>query len=161
MRILFTSDESWARADEIADYLLGPRLWVPEGDYPDYVDWVERARIQLRQESKRAVLARSGGAVVGVAVYQRLREDARVLEVKNLTVRPDFRGRHVAAFLVRNAEVEGARDFGCSSVQVDAKASNLGVRALLLGAGYRPGRPEDIYGLGAGPDVVYSKTIRP
>lgn len=160
MRIVFTSEESWSRADEIADYLLGPRLWIPENDYPDYADWVERTREQLRQESKRAIVARSGGTVIGAAVYQRFRKDPRVLEVKNITVRPDFHGRHVASFLVRNAEVEGARDFGSVSVRIDAKASNVGVRRLLLGAGYLPGSPADIYGLGAGPDVVYTKPVR-
>ena len=155
----FTTGESIRRADEIVDYMRGPRLWVPRTDYPDYEDWLHRAHAQLRREEKLAVVALSSGRVAGVVLFQGHRGFPGVLEVKNITVRPDLRGRHFASFMLRNAEVEGGRQLGCRQATVDAKAGNEGVRRLLLREGYRPSRTEDLYGLGAGDDVVYSKRI--
>ncbi len=160
MDFRFTTGESVRRADEIADYLRGPRLWVPRTDYPDFDEWLLRAHAQLRNEEKRAVLALDRGRVAGVVLYQAHRTLPGVLELKNITVRPDVRGRHFASFMLRNAELEGSADFGCSTAVVDAKAGNRGVRHLLLGAGWRPAGTSDLYGLGAGRDVVYSKRIR-
>lgn len=159
MEFIFTTEQTWKRADEIIDYLRGPRLWIPRVDYPDFDEWAEKVHAQLRSESKRAVVAVSGGCVVGAAVYQPHRSEAGVLEIKNLTVRPDARGRHVASFLLRNAEVEGLRDFGSRSVVVDAKARNFAIGAFLLRNGYAALGARDLYGLGAGADVVYRKVI--
>lgn len=158
MDFRFTTDESVRRADEVADYLRGPRLWIPRTDYPDFEEWLSRAHSQLKREEKRAVLALDSGRIAGVVLYQEHRGLPGVLELKNISVRPDVRGRHFAAFMLRNAEVEGVRDFGTRSVVVDAKSGNRGIRSLLLGAGYRPSSVIDLYGLDSGKDVVYSKT---
>lgn len=159
MNIVVTTEKVWSMADEIVGYLTGPRLWIPQSDYPDFEDWAQRVHAQLKSEAKRAVVALSAGAVVGAAVYQPHRSDPRVLEVKNITVRPDARGRLLATFMLRNAEVEGAADFGCREAAVDAKARNSALRAFLFKSGYRVDRVEDLYGLGAGADVVYRKTL--
>lgn len=161
MHYAFTTEETVRRAEEIVSYLLGPRLWMPRSDYPDIEDWAHRTFYQLRNESKRAVVALLRGSVIGVVVYQRHRDDPWTLEIKNVTVRPDQRGRRIASFLLRNAEAEGAADFVTSRSVTDAKASNLAVRAFLLREGYLPSRMCDLYGLGAGPDVVYEKALRP
>lgn len=159
MEFLFTTNVG-SRADEVIDYLRGPRLWVPKQDYPDFDAWAEKVHVQLRSEEKRAIVALASGAVIGAIIYQRHRTEPDALEVKNITVRPDVRGRYVASFLLRNAEVEGAADFGIDRVLVDAKVRNLGVRAFLLQAGYAPRALMDLYGLGAGEDIVYGKRAR-
>lgn len=159
MEVLFTSDRTVRMADEIVDYLLGPRLWIPQGDYPDYGDWVQRVWAQLRSEEKRALIAVCRRRVVGAVVYQPHRALPGVLEVKNLTVRPDLQGRHVASFLLRNAEVEGVRDFGSREVTLDAKVRNAAIRAFLLRNGYSVSGVHDLYGLRAGDDVVFRKGL--
>jgi len=156
---LFTTSETVRRADELTDFLRGPRLWVPRSDYPDFDDWLSRAHAQLRSEEKRAVVALDRGQVAGAVLYQAHRSLPGVLELKNISVRPDVRGRYLAAFMLRNAEIEGAADFGSSHAVVDAKAGNLGVRRLLLGGGWSPSSTSDLYGLGAGADTVYSKCL--
>lgn len=153
----FTTEETCRRADEVVDYLKGPRLWVPQLDYPDFSEWMDRTHAQLKTEEKRAILAISQGNVVGAIVYQRHKKVPQTLEIKNITVRPDQRGRHVASFLLRNAEIEGARDFRTVSTMVDAKASNLPIRYFLTRNGYKASVIEDLYCLGAGPDIVYEK----
>lgn len=156
MEVLFTSDRTVRMADEIVDYLLGPRLWIPQADYPDFGDWVQKVHGQLKSEAKRALVGISAGRVVGAVVYQR-HLALPAVEVKNLTVRPDVQGRHVASFLLRNAEVEALRDYRVSEVLVDAKARNLAIRRFLLWNGYSVSGVRDLYGLRAGDDVLYRK----
>lgn len=146
-------------ADQVADYLRGPRLWVPRTDYPDFEEWLQRAHAQLKSEEKRAVLALSGGDIVGAVIYQRHRRDAGVLEIKNVSVRPDARGRHVASFLLRNAEVEGAADFSCLSATADTKAGNFAMRSYLVRNGYSLSGGLDLYGLSSGEDAIYTKRL--
>jgi len=161
MEFTFTSDVAASRADEIVDYLRGPRLWVPSIDYPDFERWATKVHQQLKSECKRALVALSYGGVVGAVIYQRHEVEADALEIRNITVRPDVRGRYVARFLLRNAEIEGAHDFGARVVFCDAKVKNVAIRSHLLQSGYRVRRVEDLYGLGAGEDVVYAKRLGP
>ena len=159
MEITFTSDAAPARADELVDYLRGPRLWIPQLDYPDFDRWADKVHAQLKTQEKRALVALSARAVVGAVVYQRHKAVPSALEIKNITVRPDMRGRFIAGFLLRNAEIEGAADYGVREVIVDAKARNVAIRAYLWRQGYRRRGEEDLYGLGAGQDVVYGKRL--
>lgn len=159
MEFLFTTEQTLSRADEVVDYLRGPRLWVPRTDYPDFDAWLSRVHRQLKTESKRAVLALSLGQLVGVVLYQPHRDLKSVLEIKNISIRPDARGRHVASFLLRNAEIEGKRDFGCSLAVVDAKARNSAIGAFLAHGGYSSLSCRDLYSLGAGEDVLYSRSL--
>lgn len=160
MRIVVTTDETVARADEVVDFLRGPRLWIPRTDYPDFDDWLQKSWIQLRSEIKRAILAIQGGEVVGVVIYQPHLQNLGCLEIKNISVRPDARGRHIASFLLRNAEIEGAADFGCRRVVVDTKARNREMRCYLKANGYGVLKTSDLYGLDSGIDVTYGKSIR-
>lgn len=159
MNFVFTTDETCKRADEVLDYLRGPRLWIPALDYPDFSGWLAKTHAQLKTEEKRALLALSYGNVVGAIIYQRHKTVPEALEVKNITVRPDQRGRHIASFLLRNAEIEGTADYQSTHVLVDTKASNLPIRAYLGKNGYHVRGITDLYGLGAGEDIVFTKRL--
>lgn len=156
----FTSEGMDRRADEVVDYLRGPRLWIPKMDYPDFDAWCVKVHSQLKSEGKRALVALHSSNIVGAIVYQRHQTEGDTLEVKNLTVRPDMQGRHIASFLLRNAEVEGAHEFGVRQALIDAKVSNWGIRAYLLGQGYQILGATDLYGLGSGDDIIYHKPLR-
>lgn len=161
MDIRFTNDPHPARFDEILAYLRGPRLWMPHAHYPDFEDWLQRAHGELRSEQKRAIVALERGVVVGAVIYQRDKQDRNALELKNITVRPDQRGRHVASFLVRNCEIEGARDFpGTRRIRCDAKRGNAPIRLFFLRNGYRIAGSADLYGLGAGEDLLFEKALQ-
>jgi len=160
MQMLFTNEGIDARADEVVDYLRGPRLWIPQHDYPDYDDWLERVHAQLKNEQKRTLLALSSGRIIGAIVYQRHRSRPQAVEIKNITVRPEAQGRHVASFLLRNVEVEATRDYaGTTEILVDAKADNTGIRLFLLRHRYRIAAHQDLYALGAATDLVFTKPI--
>ena len=161
MDFRFTSEYPVSRLDEIVSYLLGPRLWIPHTDYPDFSEWAQKTHQELKKESKRALLALSQREIVGVAIYQRHKKLKETLEVKNLTVRPDQRGRYIASFLMRNAEIEGARDFKSEQVLCDAKASNFAVQSFLIRHRYSILDRADLYQRGAGEDLVYQKKLQP
>lgn len=157
--MLFTvTNENAGRVDEIVDYMRGPRLWIPQLDYPDYDLWIQRVHSQLSHDKKRAMVALDRGNVMGAVVYQHHASLPGTLEIKNITVRPDVRGRHIAGFLLRNAEIEGRIDFNTSRIVVDTKKSNLEMRAFLLSQRYRPICEVDLYSLSAGDDIVFEKT---
>jgi ribosomal protein S18 acetylase RimI-like enzyme len=160
MHLTVTNESSIARADEVVDFLRGPRLWIPQEQYPDFDDWLSRVHIQLKGEDKRAMLAIEKGRVIGAVVYQRHRTSPDILELKNISVRPEASGRCIASLLVRNAELEGMRDFpGVTGAIVDAKADNIGIRLFLLRHAYRVVGVEDLYGLNAGQDLVFRKPL--
>jgi len=104
-------------------------------------------------------LALSYNEIVGVSIFQKHRKDQNALEIKNLTVRPDKRGRYIASFLLRNTEIEGGKEFKSKYVICDAKANNFAVRKFLLSNRYFVVAKRDLYELGAGDDLIYRKNI--
>ena len=159
MEFRFTNEFPLARLDEMISFMAGPRLWVPRSDYPDFLSWADKTYREIRRETKRAMIALMGRELVGLTVYQAHRKMPDALEIKNLTVRPDARGRHIASFLMRNTELEGAREYGASSVVCDAKSDNLPVRYFLTRCGYRAVGRQDLYHLGSGDDTVFTKPV--
>ena len=159
MDVRFTNEYSVARLDEITAYLMGPRLWIPHGDYPDFTDWAQKVYTELKNDTKRALLALQHGVIVGATIYQRHKKYSDAVEIKNLTVRPDMQGRYIASFLLRNTEIEGAREFASRAVYCDAKAHNRAIRSFLFKHHYRALGKEDLYTLGAGDDVLYRKVL--
>ncbi len=159
MDFKFTNDYPFSRLDEIVSYLLGPRLWIPSTDYPDFLDWADRTWLELKKENKRAIITLSYNGIVGITVYQRHKKYADALEIKNLTVRPDYRGRYIASFLLKNTEIEGAKEFKSKYILCDAKAKNISVRNFLFKNRYQIMAKTDLYNLSAGEDLVYRKNL--
>ncbi|MBI2063915.1 MAG: GNAT family N-acetyltransferase [Candidatus Yanofskybacteria bacterium] len=159
MDFKFTNEYSMGRLDEAVSFLLGPRLWIPSNDYPDFLDWAQKTHGELKSNAKRAIIALSWNDIVGVVIYQRHKKDKSYLEIKNLTVRPDARGRYIASFLLRNAEVEGMKEFSPQFITCDAKAKNLEIMHFLLKHHYKIYGKHDLYGLSSGEDLVYKKRV--
>lgn len=159
MDFKFTNDYPLSRLDEIVSYLLGPRLWIPSTDYPDFLDWADKTWKELKKENKRAVMALSYNRIVGITVYQRHKKYKDALEIKNLTVRPDYRGRHIASFLLKNTEIEGVKEFHSKYILCDAKAKHITIRNFLLKNRYQIMAKTDLYNLSAGEDLIYRKGL--
>ncbi len=159
MILQFTNEYSVSRLDEIVNYLMGPRLWIPHGDYPDFLDWTNQTHQELKKENKRAMIAFQNNEIVGVTIYQRHKNHPDALEIKNLTVRPDKRGRYIASFLLRNSEIEGAKDFESKRVICDAKAKNFAIKSFLLKNHYQVLAKDDLYRKNGGEDLIYQKAI--
>ncbi len=159
MKFIFTNEFKSSKLDEIVEYLAGPRLWVPQIDYPDYYDWLQKVYTQIRTEQKRAIIALDNREIIGVTIYQKHEKQKEALEIKNLTVRPDVQGRYIASFLLRNTEFLGMRDFNSRFVLCDAKVHNIPVRSFLLHHKYIPQDIIDLYNLKSGRDIVFKKML--
>lgn len=158
----FTNDHSSSDLGHVADVLLRPRLWIPtESDYPTHGDWVQKTEAQLAADSKRAMMAYYGPVSVGTVVYQQHKTRPEAVEIKNISVSDDMRGRYVGSFLLRNAEIEAiTTDFpDCTTVVGDTKITNVDMIKFVLDHGYTVEEITDLYGLGTGLDVVFSKSI--
>jgi ribosomal protein S18 acetylase RimI-like enzyme len=105
--------------------------------------------------------ARIGTQTVGAVIYKAHPDDPSTLQIKNISLAPDARGRHIANFLVRNVEIEAARhDFpDCTQVVVDTKTTNTEMLSFLFAAGYELAAIEDLYGLDSGLDAVLTKPL--
>lgn len=159
MDFKFTNEYPMSRLDEAVSFLSGPRLWIPQNDYPDFLDWAQKIHSELKQDKKRAIIALSQNNIIGVVIYQRHKKDKTALEIKNLTVQPDARGRYIASFLLKNAEVEGTREFRPEFITCDAKAKNFEIMHFLLKHHYEISGKRDLYGLSSGEDLVYKKRV--
>ena len=157
-----TNELSNPQIADVTDLLRKPRLWIPtEKDYPSHRDWLDKSEAQLASGSKRAMTAYMGSKAIGTVIYQRDPQSPSNLEIRNISVSPDARGRYVGAFLLRNAEVEAVQhDFpGVERISVDTKATNVEMINFLLSQGYEIEDIKDLYGVGTGLDAVVSKSV--
>ena len=113
----------------------------------------------LKRESKRAIIALAGNNIAGVVIYQRHKQEKDTLEIKNLTVRPDVRGRYIASFLLRNSEIEGGKEFGARHVLCDAKSENLAITTFLLRNRYSVINQSFLYAWGTKKDTTFRKDL--
>jgi len=158
----FNNEHTSAEVADIIDVLRQPRLWIPTGkDYPNHKNWLDKTEAQIASGSKKAMAAYMGKDAVGTVIYQELVGDIKTLEIKNISVSDDARGRYVRSFLLRNAEVEAIQnDFpNIEEIVVDTKLSNAQMIAFLESQDYSVKEITDLYGLGAGLDVVMSKLL--
>jgi hypothetical protein len=144
--------------DRVLDKALGPRLWVPSGSYPDEIDWGQKAYEESLLGIKRHMVLFDHADVVGDVIYQRHKTDPHVLEIKRVSLEPSARGRHFGSTLLRNAEIEGAREFETTVVRGDTKIYS-GINDFLPRQGYRKVGQTDLYELGAGDDIVWEKSL--
>lgn len=156
MRIAFRDDLS---ASAVIDFLRGPRLFVAAADYPDYHDWLQRIEPELACGTKRHLACIWNREMAGIIVWQRHKTRPHLLELKNLTVRPEASGRLVGSFLLRQAEVEGHREYSAVAAVCDAKQANRPVLSFLARSGYKPQMIDDLYRLRTSLDVVMLRTL--
>ena len=89
----FSNEHSPTEVSGIVDVLRRPRLYIPTAkDYPNHNDWLEKVEAQMASGSKRAMAAYMGKGAVGAVVYQRMPGNARILEVRNISVADSARG---------------------------------------------------------------------
>ncbi|MGB4966728.1 MAG: GNAT family N-acetyltransferase, partial [Candidatus Saccharimonadales bacterium] len=150
--------------DAVAVALDQPRLWIPGGDYPAHATWAQQALGELEAGQKRAMVAYWGKEVVGAVVYQRSKARSTELEIKNLSIEPYARGRHIADFLMKQVEIEGVHDFpGCTAIVADTKITNKGLLAFVSGIGYRVQGVTELQSMGQNgtADVLLRKDLLP
>jgi len=159
----FTNEHSSAGAADVIDVLRRPRLWIPtEHDYPNHDAWLDKTEAQIASGAKRAMSGYMGNRAIGAVIYRQSPEDLDIVDIRNISVSDDARGRYVGSFLLRNAELEASQiDFpGTREFVVDTKIANTEMIEFLMSHGYSIKEITDLYGLGAGLDAVMAKPVQ-
>lgn len=156
MRVSFADD---LKAPCVIDFLLGPRLLVPDTDYPDFKDWLERSESEVASGSKRHMACWWNFELVGLVIWQRHKQSPNWLEIKNLTVRPIVNGRLVGSFLLRQAEIEGKAEYNSEVAVCDAKQANQAVTSFLTARHYHALGTTHLYNPKFGKDLIFMRQL--
>jgi len=112
--------------------------------YPDYRQvWVPKVEHECISGWKTIILARTHGVVIGDVVFQQHKGLARVREIKNLRIYPDFRDRFFAAFLLKQAEKEKPEDY--DAIVADVRENQPEIVRFMLRQGYRVIAVQSLY----------------
>lgn len=159
----FSNSQTVENIDASARVLVQPRLWVPDGDYPAYTEWMDKALSQLETGSKRAMVAWWGKEAIGSIVYQLHPKRNDVVEIKNISIEDRARGRHVASFLLSQVEHEAVVEFPeAKLILADTKATNTSMVAFAIQAGFSLDAPKILdsnFMHNGVPDIRFSKCI--
>lgn len=123
--------------------------------YPKYADWVGRAEAELRLGVKKGVVAYNNLRIAGDVICQPHKSLHGVLELKNIRIHPEVRGRKFASFMLRQAETEFPSDL----IVVDTRRDQTDMVKFLISEGYVPVASPMLYEEGK-EDVVFAKFPR-
>ncbi|MEK6760528.1 MAG: hypothetical protein AABX93_01245 [Nanoarchaeota archaeon] len=113
--------------DETTQFVASQNL-----GYPNYEAWIEKMRSELSFGIKHGILAYNNGIIVGDIVFQKHKQLVDFLELKNIRIHPNLRGRNFASFMLRQAELEMPQ----SPVIVDARVNQADMINFLISQGY-------------------------
>ncbi len=160
MNIRFTDEMNPARAAKVIDVLRAPRLWIPtQQDYgADHEVWLEKVEAELAAGKRYALHAQMGRRSVGVIIW-RPNTQPRTVDIRNISVSPEVRGRYFGPFMLRNVEYDIHKKYpDVKEVRVDTKTTNTEMRAFLGRQDYIEVGVEDLYDSGK-PDVILQKIM--
>jgi hypothetical protein len=145
----FCSVQTSKQVKQTIDFLARQDL-----GYPNYDKWVQKVEAELFSGYKRAALAYSNGILVGDIVWQEHKQLPRIKELKNLRISSGARGRCLARFLLRQAEVEDSEQF--DAFLGDARETQVDLIGLMRDMGYMAVSKLNLYEEGR-KDVVLFK----
>ena len=151
MNFQFTDIQSRKELSQAIDFLHKQDL-----NYPNYDNWVQKTESELDSGYKNAILAFSGGKIVGDLVYQQHKKNPRFLELKNLRVHPEIRERNFARFMLKQVEVENQN---YDAIIIDAPSEHPEIISFMQTEGYISLLSKPLYDDGA-PDIVMIKPIK-
>ncbi len=150
------------RAAQVIDVLRAPRMFIPtEQDYgASHEPWLAKTEHGLITGERHALLAQDGQYMAGAEVFRLDSDDPSIVDARNISVNPDYRGRFFGAFLVRNVEHLAILMYPeVTTMRVDTKLTNEDMLSFLERQGYVQQALADLYGSGK-MDVILYKTVQ-
>lgn len=126
-------------------------------DYPGHELWIQKTQDHLHDGRKRAFAAYCGHVIVGGVVCG-LSADAAHLEIRHLSVLPEFRARHIGSLLLRTAERRAVEDWSTEVSILDTKSRNTPFIHFAERQGYMAIAVSNLYGQPE-LDVVFAKSL--
>lgn len=147
-------------AARVVDHLRQPRLWIPtEEDYADHGEWLEKVEAELVGDRRHALMATFGKIVVGAIVFRPEPHDPKTIGIRNISINPDYEGRYVGAFTLRNTEYAARESYPeAKRIIIDTKTTNHAMISFLESQHYLPEEIIDLYQSGK-PDIVLAKHL--
>jgi ribosomal protein S18 acetylase RimI-like enzyme len=156
----FTNEHRLSEVGKVIDVLKRPRLWIPTNDdYPAHGQWLEKTEAEIAAGTKRAMISYYNNEAVAAIVYRRHETQNNVVEIRNISVVPEARGRLIGSFALVNTELEAVRhDFpDTETITVDTKISNAEMIGFLENHGYSVQEIANLYDQSTGPDAILAK----
>lgn len=125
----FNSLQDEAELCELENFLRSQPL-----RYPDYQDWVTKAKEELLSGYKTSILAFNGRTLIGNLIFQPHKTFPRVREVKNLRVHSQLRGRYFGSFMLRQGEFLDRDSY--DAIILDVRSNQLETINVLKSLGY-------------------------
>lgn len=130
MNISFRTPSSYLEVKNLVDF-----LWSQNLGYPNYDDWVLRAKSEIDGGYKTAILAFDEGRIVGNVIYQPHKELAGIREIKNLRVSTEIRCRKFGSFLLRQAEWVDFEAY--NALMLDFRELEVEVEKMVISEGFQ------------------------
>ncbi len=124
-------------------------------NYPNYEDWVEKAVAEIDFGYKESILAFSDNTLIGDLIFQPHKTLARVMELKNMRIHPEFKRRYFGYFMLRQAEAESKN---YDMITCDTRSDRIDILNLLRLCGYREVSRIPLYNSNT-EDVIMSKIL--
>ena len=161
MNIRINDEMNPARAAKVMDVLRAPRLWIPT--YEDYgasvEGWLGKVEQELIDGKRHALYAQVGRQASGTVVWRPDIDDTSMIDIRNISIDPQVKGRYFGAFMVRNVEQLAREQYpNASTVRVDTKATNIDMLAFLARQGYSQQGTFDLYNSNKS-DVILHKSL--
>lgn len=126
-------------------------------DYPNYFDWLEKCIRQLELGEKQAFYATVEDEIIGDIIFQHLRGDPTVLEIKNFRVAEHHRQLGIGSALESMLySLVKSKDF--KKIQVDTHSTNFEMIQFLIKRGYVVESQEFLY-IPDKPEVILLKKL--
>jgi UDP-N-acetylenolpyruvoylglucosamine reductase len=138
MHISFREPDSFSEVKLLADF-----LWKQDLGYPNYSDWVLRARNEIDLGYKKSIIAFDESRIVGNVVFQKHKEIPEIREIKNLRVSIDLRFRKFGSFLLKQAEWFESSNY--SLLMADFRETEKWIGSFLIKEGFQVIRSASLY----------------
>ncbi|MCK4386570.1 MAG: GNAT family N-acetyltransferase [Candidatus Pacebacteria bacterium] len=113
-------------------------------DYPDYFQWLEKCKRELKLGYKKAFYAtNSNEEIIGSIIFQPHKQENKILELKNLRVTSSYEQQGLGSLLEFLTELYAAEN-GFKRIRGDAHPENP-VITFMQKRGYRIEAQESLY----------------
>ncbi len=132
--------------------------WVrPQGlNYPNWDSWLEKMYYETLSGYKKPWIVETNSVTIGDIIFQDHKENAWLLEIKNIRIHPEARNEGCGYFLEKKVEKVARKNN--QSIICDLKSSQKDVYNFLLLRGYVQLGEKPLYD-NHNPDTIMIKTF--
>jgi len=113
-------------------------------DYPSYFDWVEKCFRELQLGYKKAFVYKPNGHIVANLIFQKHKEDPKIIELKNGRVEEHYQRKKIFTLLYKAVE-DNARQNNFLKIIGDTHKDNIPVIKTLKELDFKIEAEQSLY----------------